>query len=246
MKVLVLGGISESRRLTEALIAGKFAPVYSIAGLVRRPQLDCEVRVGGFSDGDMDGIEGMCRFVRDNGVERLVDATHPYAARISFNAAKAADRAGVSCWRYLRPGWGEELRGARWFDDWDDLAPMLEEPQRPFFTLGRSVLDNVDRRLPGQHWIVRTAASVEAVDGATVIHGIGPFDYGHEHALMREHGVDALITKNSGTPHGAAKLHAARDLGVPVFVQRRPELVPVERSFDRIEDMLRAFGLPEG
>lgn len=242
MSILLLGGIAEARALAEALVARRITVVYSIAGLVRRPQLDCEVRVGGFSDDAHDGVEGMAWFVRRRNIGLIVDATHPYAARISHNAARAAERAGVACWRYDRPGWDEEIRASRLFGGWDDLMPMLRESRRPFFTLGRSALDGVHRRWPGQHWIVRTATTAAAVANTTIIQGIGPFDDDRERALMRVHGVDALITKNGGSRSGAAKLRAAADLGIPVYVQRRPALAPVERSFDRVDELLAALG----
>lgn len=243
MTILLLGGITESRRLAEALIARRFDVIYSIAGLVRKPQLDCEVRVGGFSAGGRDGVEGMSRFIEERGIDRIVDATHPYAARISAHAMRAAGLAGIEYWRYERPGWHDEIRDALSFEGWDDLMRGLRGSRRPFFTLGRSVLDNLHRRLPDQHWVVRTAMAAAPVDHATVVRGIGPFDYDHEHALMREHRVDALITKNSGGA-GSDKLRAARDLGIPVLVQRRPAAPAAERCFDRVEDLLDALGGP--
>lgn len=245
MRILVLGGIAESRILAEALTARRFTVVYSIAGLVRRPRLACEVRVGGFSDGRHDGIEGMVRFIHKRGIDRILDATHPYAARISSNAVQAAGRAGISCWRYQRPEWKEEIRNSQLFDDWDDLIPMLRGSRRPFFTLGSSALDGIPRRLPDQHWILRAAVSAAPVENTTIVQGIGPFEYDHERAFMADQGVDALITKNSGSSAGVAKLHAARDLDIPVYVQRRPALAAAEQCFDHIDDLLNALGRPE-
>ena len=87
-RILLLGGV------TEALaIARQLGPehVYSLAGIGRVPQdLTCQVRVGGYG-----GAEGLARYLREAGITLLIDATHPYAAQISCNAASAARAVGI-------------------------------------------------------------------------------------------------------------------------------------------------------
>src|SRR6218665_2043790 len=97
-KVLLLGGVTEALALARQMQLGD---IYSLAGLGRVPEdLPCQVRVGGFG-----GAEGMARFIAEHKVQLVIDATHPYAAQISANAARAAQLAGVPCWALRRPGW---------------------------------------------------------------------------------------------------------------------------------------------
>jgi precorrin-6A/cobalt-precorrin-6A reductase len=114
--ILLLGGTTEALRLARRLSP---AAVYSLAGLGRVPDdLPCQVRVGGFG-----GAEGLAQFIREQGIELLLDLTHPYAAQISANAARAAELSGVTCWALRRPGW-QAAAGDDWreVDDWSELA----------------------------------------------------------------------------------------------------------------------------
>ena len=82
--ILILGGTAEGRQLAEAL-AGRKA-VLSLAGRTRAPLMAGEVRIGGFG-----GAEGLRDYLRERGVTAVVDATHPFAAAMSANAAWACE-----------------------------------------------------------------------------------------------------------------------------------------------------------
>ncbi|CAI3809832.1 Precorrin-6A reductase [Pseudomonas sp. MM223] len=143
-RILLLGGV------TEALaIARRLGPqhVYSLAGIGRVPQdLQCQVRVGGFG-----GAEGLASYLREAGITLLIDATHPYAAQISRNAASAARSAGVTCWALRRPAWQAQA-GDDWreIEDWAGLIEALKLFRRPLFTLGREPLQHLDEIPPEQ------------------------------------------------------------------------------------------------
>jgi len=139
----------------------------------------------------------------------------------------------------MRPAW--DTAGYKsWydFDDWDDLIPQIGDFQHPFFTTGASILEQLDRRPDHQQWIVRSARELPDIDGITTINAIGPFNYEDELSLMRQYNVDVLISKNSGCRRLAHKLDAAHNLGIPVFVQRRPALAKPDKCFEQIEDLL--------
>ena len=244
MNILVLGGIAESKVLAGALLRAGHSVIYSIAGLVRQPDLPCEIHSGGFSREGRDGILGLADYCREHAIALLVDSTHPYAEEISANAVAAASRAGISCWRFDRPGW-DRNNYPNWQDyvHWQDLLPKIEPYHRPFFTIGRSALEWVEKRAHHQTWTIRSAKPFANRDGVAQIHAIGPFSLEDELVWMRQYGTDALISKNSGCTRVSAKLEAARQLEIPVFVQVRPILAPASRSFDSIDSLMDAIAM---
>lgn len=234
-RILLLGGI------TEALsIARQLGPehIYSLAGLGRVPDdLACQVRVGGFG-----GAEGLARFIVEAGIGLLVDATHPYAAQISQNAATAARLTGIPCWALRRPGWQAQV-GDDWREvpDWAGLIEALEDFRRPLFTLGREPLQHLHEIPESQHWAVRCLQSLPGNQRAEVIGARGPFSLEGERELFARLRTDVLISKNSGSQSTEPKLQVARELGLPVLVLRRPQLPEVDREFTDPQSLLSAL-----
>ncbi len=230
MKLLLLGGTRDALSLAQRLIEANVTLIYSIAGLVRSPELTCETHSGGFSAYDpttkSSGIAGLAQFITDRNISLIVDATHPYAQQISAHAAEAAQLTGISYWPYTRPAWPDtDLQPCTAFTDVPMLLPLLENCQRPFFTLGQSLLQHTQQRPTYQHWIVRSAiAPDQPISDQHITHltDIGPFDYEQELALLKQYKVDALICKNSGSQAVYAKIRAAHALGITLFVQERP------------------------
>jgi precorrin-6A/cobalt-precorrin-6A reductase len=237
-KILLLGGVAEALAIARQL--GPDA-IYSLAGLGRVPEgLPCQVRVGGFG-----GAEGLAQFIADTGIELLLDATHPYAAQISANAARAAQLAGVPCWALRRPGWHAQA-GDDWREvtDWADLIHHLTPFQRPLFTLGREPLEHVLEIPSHQHWTIRCLQAQAPTARAEIIGARGPFTLDSERQLFSRLRCDVLISKNSGSQATEPKLQVARELGLPVLVLRRPMLPVVDREFAHVGGLLadvRAF-----
>lgn len=232
-RVLLLGGTGDALRLARGL--GPWQ-TYSLAGLGRVPtDLQCRVRVGGFG-----GAQGLARFIDAEAIELLIDATHPYAAQISANAAIAAELAGIPCWALRRPGWQAGI-GDDWreVDSWSGLIRALHGYRRPFFTLGREPLAHLHEIPDHQYWTVRCLEGVPPTARAEVIGARGPFNLESERSLFARLDCDVLISKNSGGDSTEPKLQVARELGLPVLLMRRPVLPPVTREFARI-DALRA------
>ena len=239
--ILLLGGISEARQLAVALCEKKIPLIYSIAGLVRTPDLDCRVRIGGFSSDTVNSVEGLSAFIAENNVRLLINATHPYASTMAENTLAAARQTGIPCWRYNRPGWGERTKGNHQpFDTIDELLSMIVESKRPLFTLGKGILNHLGQKPEGQHWFVRTAAERPGDAHLTILQAIGPFSYEQDLQLMQEHAIDALITKDSGGDQVEGKLRAARELLIPVYIQRRPASADADREFEDIDSVLDA------
>ncbi|TLS48063.1 cobalt-precorrin-6A reductase [Streptomyces montanus] len=241
--VLVLGGTAEARELAASLAARPGVRVTtSLAGRVSRPgALDGDVRIGGFG-----GAEGLAEWLRAHRVDAVADATHPFAAGITANAARAAAAVGVPAVVLRRPGW-EPGPGDRWHSvaslaEAADLLPSLG--RRVFLTTGRLGLAAF-AGVPELYFLVR---SVEPPGPPMPLHtevllARGPFSVEGETALLRERRIDVLVTKDSGGASTSAKLTAARALGLPVVVVRRPPLPEGVTPASDVAETLTRLGL---
>ncbi|NWE17655.1 cobalt-precorrin-6A reductase [Pseudomonas sp. P7548] len=234
-RILLLGGVTEALAIARTLGPEH---IYSLAGVGRVPiDLNCQVRVGGYG-----GAEGLAQFVRDEGVGLILDATHPYAAQISRNAAEAAQLGGVPCWALRRPAWQPQA-GDDWREvsDWASLIESLKPFKRPLFTLGREPLQHLDEIPVEQFWTLRALDVYPGNDRCEVIGARGPFLIEDERALFERRGIDVLISKNSGSTATEPKLEVARELGIPVLVLKRPVLAAVDREFTNVAAVLQAI-----
>jgi len=221
--VLILGGTAEARALAARLAADSVPVVSSLAGRVREPRLPAgEVHIGGFG-----GVDGLCAYLAEQNMAAVVDATHPFAARISANADQACARTGLPLLRLVRPGWGE-LPGAhrwQWVDSDGEAAAVAADGGDPVvLTTGRQTLEAYVRPLHGHRVLARVVdpPGIALPDGWVVVRSRGPYDLEAERALLLGHGAEVLVTKDSGGSHTRAKLDAADEFGVTVVVIRRP------------------------
>lgn len=233
-RILIIGGTGEARLLAERLVAAGHRPVTSLAGVTSRPaEHRGDVRVGGFG-----GADGLARNLREEGFDLLVDASHPFAARISANAHAAAEREGVAYVRLERPPWlpGE---GERWtlVKDTAEAVERLPAGAVALVTIGRKEVAAFARRAD-----VRVVARmiepppVEVPARWRIILARPPFTLDEELALMRREGVGVVVSKNAGGP-GRAKLDAARVLGLPVIMIERPPK-PEARTVASVDEAL--------
>jgi precorrin-6A/cobalt-precorrin-6A reductase len=228
-RVLLLGGSTEATRLARALASWTgFEVVTSLAGRTASPVLpEGRVRVGGFG-----GTAGLVTYLAAEAVGAVLDATHPFAAVMPWHAHEACERAGIPRLRVLRPEWKAQP-GDRWCTVANLAAAAAAvgsgRARRVFVTTGRSGLEVFaaanDRQ---RHWLVRSVDPPGrlSLHPATILLGRGPFRLQEELDLMRRHGIDLLVTKNSGGDATAAKLAAARRLGIPVVIVARPPAPP--------------------
>ncbi|MFF8384009.1 cobalt-precorrin-6A reductase [Streptomyces kanasensis] len=234
MHVLILGGTTEGRRLAETLDADGVRVTSSLAGRVAAPRLPPgEVRVGGFG-----GAEGLARWVREHQVDRVIDATHPFAGTISFHAARAAATTHVPLLALRRPGW-TPVEG----DDWR-AVDSLEAAARAVPELGRRVFLTTGRmglaafaEVADVWFLVRSVDPPEPPlpPRAEVLLDRGPFTLEGEREVLRAYGIDVLVTKDSGGAATAPKLTAAREAGIPVVIVCRPPVpdgVPVAATVE--------------
>lgn len=226
MRLLLVGGTSEARALAEALdgIRG-LRVVSSLAGAVNRPRLPVgEVRVGGFG-----GPSGLAQWLAENDVAAVVDASHPFAVRISASCAAAAASTGVPLLRLERPPWTAQP-GDTWHPVADAHAAAALLP-----SLGRRALLTTGRRdLAAFYEVPNVWLLARCVDppahavpaNVEVLLDRGPYTVAAETKLLISRRIDVLVTKNSGGALTEAKLAAARELGLPVVMVQRPVVPP--------------------
>jgi precorrin-6A/cobalt-precorrin-6A reductase len=231
MRVLLLGGTAEARALAE-LLQPDVDVISSLAGRVPDPALPVgAVRIGGFG-----GVDGMRRWLADSGVDAVVDASHPFASTITAHAAQVCGEVRLPYLVLARPAWPP---GDAIVVDSDAAAADVVARQgypRVFLTSGRSsvaAFTDVDA------WFLIRA--VTAPDPGTlprrreVLLSRGPYRYDDELALLRDHRIDAVVTKNSGGDMTRPKLDAAAALGVPVVMVDRPPLPQGVRTTSTVE-----------
>ncbi len=222
-RLLLLGGTGEAAALARRLAGdARIETITSLAGRTRTPAaLPGRVRVGGFG-----GAAGLAAYLANEKIDLLIDATHPYAARMPHAAAEACVRTGVPRVRLLRPTW-VRAPGDRWIAAGDLAAAAAALPglaHRVFLTTGQ-------RDLPAfapltEIWflirLIEPPADRLPLTQCQVLLDRGPFRAEDESALMRAHRIEAVVSKNSGGEATYGKIAAARALGLPVLMIERP------------------------
>ncbi|WP_084663819.1 cobalt-precorrin-6A reductase [Pandoraea faecigallinarum] len=234
-RVLLLGGTGDALKIARRLDGHD---VYSLAGLGRVPgDLPCRVRVGGFG-----GSEGLARYLDDEAIELIIDATHPYAAKMSANAVAAGRLAGVTVWSLRRAPW-QAQPGDDWrfVPDWPAMCEALAGFSRPLFTMGREPLGHLDAIPAHQRWVVRCLDDHPGNAQATVIGARGPFTHESERVLFAQHEIDVVVSKHSGGAATEAKLDIARERGLPVVMLARPPEIDTDRAFETGAALLAAL-----
>ena len=227
--LLILGGTGEATALARGALlrfGDAIAVTTALAGRTRNPgPVPGQVRIGGFG-----GDAGLAAYLVAGEVDRLIDATHPFAARISHAARLAAERAGVPRLMLRRPPWRRHP-----LDRWIEVE-SIEAAARLVARLGRRA------------WLTTGASSVAAFAPISEVHFIvrliepprgtlplarydavierGPFTVAQERHLLQRHAIDILVCKASGGAATEAKLIAARERGLPVIMVRRPPPEP--------------------
>jgi precorrin-6A/cobalt-precorrin-6A reductase len=221
--ILILGGTTEARLLGQQLaIRSDRAVTLSLAGRTASPLAQAvPVRSGGFG-----GTPGLIQYLRDHKIHALIDATHPYAATMSAHAQSAAAQTHTPLLCLCRPPW-RAVAGDRWTDvhDAQSAAAILgPAPRRVFLAVGRQQIAPF-AAAPQHRYLIRSVDPVDPplkVPHARYLLERGPFGEDPERELLREHEIDIIVAKNSGGTATYGKIAAARTLGLPVILLRRP------------------------
>jgi precorrin-6A/cobalt-precorrin-6A reductase len=247
--LLILGGTGEAAALAKAALArfgDSMSVTTALAGRTRHPgPIAGEVRIGGFG-----GPDGLAEYLLEHAVDRLIDATHPFAAGISRTARLAANRTGVPRLVLLRPPWRRHPLD-RWIEvDSIEAAALLvgRIGKRAWLTVGAGSLAPF-AAVAGVRFIVRLIDQPSEglpLLSHEVVLGRGPFGLAGERHMLQRHAIDVLVCKASGGAATEAKLLAARELGLPVIMVRRPprEPGPAVDTIDAALDWLAGTAHP--
>ncbi|MFP5510422.1 MAG: cobalt-precorrin-6A reductase [Alphaproteobacteria bacterium] len=223
-RILLLGGTTEASALAQRLADTGADAIFSYAGRTDAPvSQPLPTRTGNFG-----GVDGLTRYLRDNAITHVVDATHPFAAQMSRNALQACNLTGTSMIALERPAWQAEA-GDNWTHVPDieaSVTALPDQPARVFLAIGRQNLAAFASK-PQHHYLLRLvdAGPVPLPRESTII-ARGPFEVAGDTALLRDHAITHIVAKNAGGAGAAAKLGAARTLNLPIIMIDRPALPP--------------------
>lgn len=242
-RVLILGGTSEAIALASEIAKLEIAKssnleiMTSLAGRTQKPAVSGRVRIGGFG-----GTAGLTDYLQSHRIHALIDATHPFAAQISWNAAAAAVAADIPHLMLVRPPW-EKVAGDRWIEvvhNADAAATLPGLANRVFLTIGRQ---EIPAYAPLETlWFLMRMIDPPVAD-TPIPRGLlllarGPFTLCDERSLLLKHEIEAIVSKNSGGEATYAKIIAARELGLPVVMVQRP-LMPKVMQATTLSDTVR-------
>lgn len=232
-RTLILGGTTEASQLARAML-GRDA-VFSYAGRTEAPVAQpLPTRIGGFG-----GVDGLAAYLRAENITAVVDATHPFAAQMSRNAIDACTLSGVPLLALQRPAWTAQAG-----DIWQNVASidtaidaLPDAPACVFLAIGKQNLAGFAAK--PHHYLLRLVDRPESppLPDCTVVLARGPFDVEGDKALLLQHNITHIVAKNAGGAGAAAKLTAARDLGLPVILIDRPDL-PERQVMATVEDVM--------
>lgn len=235
--LLILGGTSEARQLAKDVAVAGLNAIYSYAGRTSAPQaLPIPTRIGGFG-----GPDGLADYLKMSRITHLIDATHPFAEQISRNAIAASRQTGVPLIALERPPWTPKEDDA-WIEapDMEHAVAALDiDPLHVFLAIGRTEIAQFAGR-PQHHYLLRMVDAPQSpppFPNHDVIVDKGPFDLESDLALLKRHGINLVVSKNSGGDGARAKIEAARLLDLPVVMIDRPQL-PARREVATAREVL--------
>lgn len=237
MKVLILGGTGDATALAEK--ASQIPNLEIVSSLAGRTQNLIapvgSIRVGGFG-----GAAGLAQYLRENRIDRVIDATHPFAAQISWNATEAAAEVGIPHLMLIRPAW-EKTEHDRWIEV-DDIEAAVRvvkaQGQRVFLTIGRQQLAPF-AQLQNVWFLMRSIdpPSPPIPQGETLLER-GPFTVEDERKLIDHYNINMIVSKNSGGNATYAKIIAAREMQIPIVMIDRPAM-PTATKVSSVDDALK-------
>ncbi len=233
LRVLILGGTGDAAELTARInnITGIEA-IASLAGRTREPVAPVgNVRVGGFG-----GVTGLVEYLQHQKIDVLIDATHPFANHISWNAAAAATQVGIPRLLVNRPPW-EKQPGDIWIEvenNTEAAAALENQAQRVFLTIGRQEISAFSH-LQEMWFLMRMIDPPNAdvvIPPGLMLFDRGPFTLEDEREILTKYNIDTIVSKNSGGNATYPKIIAAREMGIKVVMVKRPPVPPGEQVAD--------------
>ena len=237
MRALILGGTGDANQLADACARAGIDAIYSYAGRTKIPlPHQLPTRIGGFG-----GADGLADFLKAERITHVIDATHPFAAEMSRHAVTACAAANIPLIALERAPWNR-ASGDNWIEVADidaAVAALPDQPARVFLAIGRQHIAPF-RAKPQHAYLLRFVGAPDGtlpLQQAEVIVSRGPFTLDGELDLMRSHGIEWIVARNSGGTGARAKIDAARELRLPVIMIARPEL-PERPRADSVDEVM--------
>ncbi|NVK19606.1 MAG: cobalt-precorrin-6A reductase [Methylocystaceae bacterium] len=240
-KLLILGGTPEAVELAHLVgeyLGDRLQAILSFSGITgHQPDVTCDKRVGGFG-----GVAGLGAYLAEEQIDYIVDATHPFAEKISQHAYMAAHNQGLPIMVLKRPPWRPQSND-HWLevDDIDQAVDMVANMKAcTFLTIGIKELDRFDglEDVPLVVRLINEPKEELPLSNYTCVLSNPPFSVEDEQKLIRDHKIKILVTKNSGGEQTKAKLEAARLENVSVILINRPPSEPLEET-SSCQDVLK-------
>ncbi|MGB3636914.1 MAG: cobalt-precorrin-6A reductase [Rivularia sp. (in: cyanobacteria)] len=242
VKILILGGTQEAAKLAKkAANLPDIKVKLSLAGRTSQAVASKNLRIGGFG-----GVAGLIKYLKSEKIDLIIDATHPFAAKISQNAATAAENLGLSRLMLIRAEW-KSVIDDKWMEveNIKTAAEILPDfAERVFLTIGRqevTAFSQVENIWFLMRTIEKPSSDIILPKGLLLLER-GPFEKDSEKQLLKKHNIDTIVSKNSGGDATYAKILAARELGIKVVMVKRPMLP----QGDRVEDVESALEWVKG
>jgi precorrin-6A/cobalt-precorrin-6A reductase len=222
--------------LAKSLADQSIDAVFSYAGRTEAPlRQPLPQRIGGFG-----GVAGLVRYLREQSITHLIDATHPFAAQMSHNAVQAAAITQTPLLAFERAPW-QAAQGDIWQSVPDmagAVAALPDDPARVFLAIGRQSLEDFAVK-PQHYYLLRLVDQPAALllPNATALVARGPFTLQGDLDLLQTHHITHIVAKNAGGTGARAKLDAARHLRLPVILIDRP-YVPDRPKVDSVVKVL--------
>jgi len=221
-RLLLLAGTGEARQIGHALAQESLmTTVASLAGSTRTPiSLGVPTRIGGFG-----GRAQFAEYLKHERITAVLDATHPFAAAMSHRTSGVCAEMGIPYMQFLRPSW-KPGEGDAWtfLNTEEDAAKYIPEGSVVFLATGPATVERFSNLRNCTVYCRRIDPPTKPFpfEGGSYLPGRPPFSVEDEMELFFDLKVDWLVVKNSGGSASRSKLDAARDLGIPVALIRRP------------------------
>lgn len=241
-RLLILGGTGDAVKLASlAVDLPGLAVITTLAGRTLTPKaVTGEVRIGGFG-----GEAGLAAYLQAESIDLVIDATHPFAAQISWHTAGAATKLGIPRLMLIRPAWAR-FPGDHWIEVESVSGAVASIPanaMRIFVTIGRQQL-TLFADLTNKWCLMRSIdppdLSIQLPPGKLLLDR-GPFSLESERQLLQDYQIEVIVSKNSGGDATYAKIIAARELGLPVVMVQRP-IVPEGESVSDVQGAMGWLG----
>ncbi len=230
MKILIFGGTREAIEFANILGEEGHEIILSLAGRTQNPKLPKygQVRIGGFG-----GAEKIAEFLSQENIDLIIDITHPYAQNISNQLVDAASLSQKSLLRFKRPLWHKNNEND--WQEFENVAQAIKQlPQNVtcFISTGHKGLEELEKR-PDCKFLVRLieVPKITLPQNCTIILSHPPYEVSDELAVMKQHKITHLLSKNSGSKQTKAKIEAALNLGMDIFMIARPKLKEANELF---------------